>query len=62
MNEWRAQETLHGTWSGQVVIQLASTEELLSLNSSLHGKGIDIQGHSAALGIDSKYIDLGVYR
>ncbi len=61
-HEWRAQETLHGTWSGQVVIQLASTEELLSLNSSLHGKGIDIQGQSAALGIDSKYIDLGVYR
>ena len=61
IHSWRAHETFHGAWAGQISIQLNDKAELSRINESLHGKALEICGHGATIGVDSKYINMGIY-
>ena len=42
-HQWRAVLDYQGSWSGRVLIQMASAQELHKLHSALHGKGVQVQ-------------------
>ena len=58
IHTWRAVMGYDGQWTGKIVVQLASVEEIRRVHSSLHGQGIEIQQHSACINVDSQHVDL----
>ena len=58
IHKWRPIMTYHGNWTGKVVIQLASQQEVGQLHASIHGKGVEVQKHLAGITVDSLHIDL----
>ena len=58
MHKWRSVHAFDGSWSGRVVVQLASADEIRSLHKLLHGKGIKLQDHCGGITVDSLYLDL----
>ena len=59
MHTWKAVMAYDGSWTGRVVVQLASAQEVYKLHDSLHGKGVEIQHHLAGIMVDSEHLDLG---
>ena len=59
IHHWKPIMAYDGSWSGKVLIQLGSLQELHLLHESLHGKGIEIQQHMAGITVDSLHADLG---
>ena len=55
---WKPMMSYDGGWTGQIVVQLTTPLEVQQLHSAIHGKGIEIQSHTAAIYVDSDYIDL----
>ena len=58
MLQWRSVHAFDGSWSGRVIVQLASAEEVRSLHRWLHGKGIRVQDHCGGITVDSLHLDL----
>ena len=61
IHTWRAHETFHGAWAGQISVQLDGEDEVKAINAALHGKAVEIMGHHATIAVDSKYINVGIF-
>lgn len=59
--QWRAIPNFEGGWSGKVIIQLQSKQEMEKLQGGIHGKGARILGHVASIGLSSDHADMGIY-
>ena len=59
LHRWKPIMAYDGSWTGKVLIQLSSQQEVQQLHASLHGKGVKIQQHLAGIAVDSLYLDLG---
>jgi hypothetical protein len=57
-HQWKAIVDYEGAWTGKVLVQLANTQELLTLHARLHGQGVNIQHHTAGIEVDSLFVDL----
>ena len=62
VHSWRLQETFNAAWSGNISVQLATEAEMILVCSKLHGKAVVVQGHTATICVDSRFVDLGIYR
>ena len=58
IHKWRAIMAYDGAWTGKVIVQLATIQELRQLHKTLHGQGIDIQQHTAGIFVESDHVDL----
>ena len=58
VHRWKAVTSYEGTWTGKVIVQLATIEELHHMHRTLHGQGIEIQHHLAGIYVDSDHVDL----
>ena len=56
--KWREILAYDGSWTGKVLVQLATSDEVHKLHASLHGQSIEIQHHQAAISVDSDHLDL----
>ena len=57
IHKWRAIMGYDGSWTGKVIIQLATLQELQNLHTFLHGQGIEIQHHLTSISVDSLHYD-----
>ena len=62
VHKWKAVMAYSGAWTGKVIVQLATQEELHRLHASLRGKGVEIQQHLAGISVDSLHVDLESHR
>ena len=60
-HQWQALQTFEGQWAGKVLVQLKDRTEVERVQGALQGKEVQIQDHSAAIGITSDFINLGLY-
>ena len=58
IGQWRAVVDYEGCWTGRVLVQLQSVNEVLTLRRQLHGQGVRIQHHVAGIEVDSLHVDL----
>ena len=58
VHKWKEILAYDGSWTGKVLVQLVTPEEVHKLHSSLHGQGIQIQHHLAGISVDSDHLDL----
>ena len=49
---------MDGDWLQVVLVQFSTEQELRTTYNAIHGKGILIDGHQAALDMQSQFIDL----
>ncbi len=57
-HEWRPILNFREDWTGRVLIQLKSADEVKALYKRVHGLGVSIEEHHCATEVCSKYIDL----
>lgn len=58
MGTWKAVHNFEGHWTGRVLLQCRSANDLITFYKAIHNKGINIQGHMSAVSLHSDYIDL----
>ena len=58
VHKWRAVRAYDGSWTGKVVVQLASVQELRQMHKNMHGHAIEIQQHVAGISVESAHVDL----
>ena len=58
IHHWKAIMAFDGSWTGKVLVQLATAQEVHQLHASIHGKGIEVHHHLAAIAVDSNHLDL----
>ena len=61
LGTWQAIHNFEGGWTGKVLIQCTSKEELYRIHHAVHNRGVTIQGHATAVNVHSNYVDLGNY-
>ena len=59
VHKWKPIVTYDSSWSGKVLVQLASAEEVRRLHAAIHGQGVEVQHHLAGITVDSTHLDLG---
>ena len=57
IHRWRAVMGYDGSWTGKVIVQLATLQEMQNVHSFLHGHGIEIQQHLSSISVDSLHYD-----
>jgi hypothetical protein len=57
-NEWKPLLSFEGGWTGSIVIQTSSKQELLALQRAAQTTMLEIQGHVCAATIGSEWCDL----
>ncbi|CAK0822989.1 unnamed protein product [Prorocentrum cordatum] len=61
LGTWQVINNFEGGWTGKVLIQCTSKEELYRVHHAVHNRGINIQGHATSVNVHSNYVDLGNY-
>ena len=59
VHKWKPIVAYDGSWSGKVLVQLASAEQVRRLHTAIHGQGVEVQHHLAGITVDSTHLDLG---
>ena len=62
LREWRPIMDADGSWTQQVLIQLADEGELRRLHKTLQGRNVSVGGFQAPINIESLYVDLQANR
>ncbi len=59
MGAWKAIPNFEGGWSGKVVVQCNTKDELRLIYRAIQDKGISVQGHNTSLSLQSNFLNLG---
>ncbi len=55
---WNPILNFEGQWTGKILIQCQSKQDILQLHRQVCNKGVNIQGHCAAVEMSTEYFDL----
>ncbi len=58
IREWRPIFDVEGAWTEQVIVQCSDESELRRLHKAMHGKKVNIGGHSAAVRVQSDFVQM----
>ena len=57
-HSWKPLFNFEGSWTGNVIVQLESKEEMTNLAKAIKGTTLNIHGHTTALRISSPFVDM----
>ena len=58
IHKWKPIMDFEGGWTGRILVQLATEQEVQQLYGLVHGKGLQVQRHMGCIEVESLYLDL----
>ena len=58
IHKWKPIMDFEGGWTGRILVQLATEQEVQQLHGLVHGKGLQVQRHMGDIEVESLHLDL----
>ena len=58
LGTWKPLLNFEQNWTGKILLQCRTAEELLLIYKTVQNKGVNIQGHMTSIQMHSDYVDL----